>query len=276
MRKTALAVALLVLSAGCAGLSELARGAFTSPKLTFRAASIDALDLEGATVAFRFDLENPNGIGLDLASLGWGFEVEGTRIAAGDFPGGLKIPARGTAPVAFPVRVRFSDVPGIVNLLGSGKDDLRYRLSGKVGVRTPLGLLDLPLSHEDVLRLPDLPRFAVEGLAVRSVSFDAVEVGVRLRVRNPNAFALPAGRVSYDLALGGARVASVAGAPIAAVAGGASAIVELPVRVNLLGAGRAAAGLARGGEVDVGLTGTAEVAGLPLPLDLRGRVPARR
>ena len=270
------AVALAFVLASCAGLQQLARSAVKDPKLTFRSASVEALDMEGATVAFAFDLENPNGFGLDLARLGWTIDVEGTRIASGDVPGGLRIRANGTSPVAFPVRVRYQDVPGIVSLLGSGKDVIQYRLGGTLGVKTPLGILDLPLSHEDRLRLPSLPAFALEGISIRSASFTEVAVDVRLRVKNPNAFALPLGKLDYALAIGGAHVASAAGAELAPVAGGASAVLAIPVKLDVASAGRAAADLARGAEVQVDLTGSAVVAGIPLPLDVRGKIPARR
>jgi LEA14-like dessication related protein len=276
MRKTLLAVLLPVVLAGCAGLQDLARTVLQQPKLTFKAASLEALDLEGATVGFKFDLENPNSFGVDLAKIGWGIEVEGTRVAAGDLPGGLQVPARGTAPVTFPVRIRFRDVPGIVSLLGSGKDQLGYRLSGNVGVRTPAGLLDLPLSHTDVLKLPSLPRFGVEGLSVKSVSLSTIGLAVRLAVRNPNGFALPAGKLDYALAISGAPVARAEGAGLAGVAGGGTQTVEIPVKIDVLSAGRAATDLARGAEVQVNLKGTAQIAGLPLPLDVAARVPARR
>jgi LEA14-like dessication related protein len=274
MRRS-LAAALLLLAA-CAGLQDLARSAVKEPKLTFRAASIEALDLEGATVGFNFDLENPNAFGVDLARIGWRVEAEGTRIASGDLPGGLRIEASRTAPVKFPVRVRFQDVPGIVSLLGGGQDAIRYKLAGAIGVRTPIGILDLPLSHEGRLALPAVPRFALDGIAVRSVGFDAVSVDVKLRVKNPNAFALPLGALEYALVIGGSRVARAEGAKLAAVPGGGSAVVAIPVRLEVASAGRAAADLAKGGEVQVDLTGSATMAGIPLPVELRGRVPARR
>jgi LEA14-like dessication related protein len=276
MRKTAWALVATAPLLACAGLNEFARSTFQEPRLTFRSASLEALDLEGATVAFRFDVDNPNSIGVDLARVAWGIEVEGTRIVTGELPGGLKIPAMGTGPVSFPVRVRYRDVPGIVSLLSAGRDDVRYRLFGAVGIRTPLGVLDLPLSHEDALKLPSLPRFALDGVAVRSVSLTQIAIDVRVRVRNSNAFAMPAGRIDYALALGGTQVARAAGAVLSPVAGSASAVVEIPVSIDLLSAGRAAADLVRGGDVDVGLAGTADVAGIPLPLDLRARVPARK
>jgi LEA14-like dessication related protein len=276
MRKSLLTVLLPVALAGCAGLQGVARTVLQEPKLTFRSASLQALDLEGATVGFNFDLENPNSFGVNLAKIGWGIEVEGTRIAAGDLPGGLAVPARGKAPVTFPVRVRFRDVPGIVSILGGGKDQLGYRLSGNVGVRTPVGVIDIPMSHTDVLKLPSLPRFGVQGLSVKSVSLSTIGLAVRLAVTNPNGFPLPAGKLDYALAISGAPVARAEGTGLGAVAGGSTQTVEIPVRVNVLSAGRAASDLARGAEVQVNLKGTAQLAGLPLPLDISTRVPARR
>jgi LEA14-like dessication related protein len=275
MRTRALVV-LAFLLVSCAELQHLARSSVKDPKLTFRSAALQALDMEGATVAFTWDLENPNGFGVDLARVGWTLDVEGGRIAAGDLPGGLQIKANGTSPVTFPVRVRFQDVPGIVSLLGSGKDEIGYRLGGTIGLRTPIGILDLPLSHEDRLRLPSMPRFALEGLSIRRMTFDEVALALRLRVRNPNAFALPVGTLDYALAVAGSRVARADAAALAAVPGGGSAVVEIPLSLDVASAGRAAADIARGGDVQVDLTGKAVVGGIPLPLDLRGKLPVRR
>jgi LEA14-like dessication related protein len=273
--RSALAAALFLVAA-CAGFRDLARSAVKDPKLTFRSASLQALDMEGATVGFTWDVENPNGFGLDLARGGWTVDVEGTRVAGGDLPAGLKIKANGTSPVTFPVRVRFQDVPGIAALLGSGKDAVQYRLAGTIGIGTPVGVLDLPLSHEGRLGLPSVPAFALEGVSIRGVSLSEIAVDVRLRVKNPNAFPLPLGKLDYALAIGGSPVARADGAELAGVPAGASAVVALPVKVDVASAGRVAADLARGGDVDVGLSGRAVVGGVPLPLDLRGRVPARR
>jgi LEA14-like dessication related protein len=237
---------------------------------------VDALDLGGATIGLRFDLENPNGFGLDLARVGWGVEVEGTRIATGDMPGGLAIPARGTAPLTLPVRIRFQDVPGIVSLLTSGKDVIRYKVAGNAGVRTPIGIVDLPLQHEDRLDLPGLPSFALDGLSVRSATFRDVALDVKLRVKNPNRFAIPAGRLDYALSIAGAEVARAQDTAVAKIAGGGSAVVSIPVRVDLARAGQAATELVRGTPVRVGLAGTAEVAGIPVPLDVSATMPARR
>lgn len=280
MKKTlahAAALALVSLSAaGCAGLSELARVAFKEPHLTFRSATVESLDLEGATIGVKFDLENPNGFGLDVARVGWGVEVEGTRIATGDMPGGLAIPASGVAPLTLPVRVRYRDVPGIIGLLTSRRDSIAYKVAGTIGVRTPIGIVDLPVSHSDRLALPSLPSFSLQGLSLRTTSLTELSLDVKVGVRNPNAFPLPAGTLDYALSVAGSEVARAQDAALARVAGGAAQTMTIPVKISLLKAGRAATELARGAPVPLGLAGTADVAGIPVPLDLAATLPARR
>jgi LEA14-like dessication related protein len=275
LRRALLALLLLSVT-GCAELSKFAEGAVEKPRLTFRTADLQALDLEGATLGFTFDLENPNAFGAKVARLGYAIEVEGTRLASGDLPGGLQVPANGKAPITFPVRLRFRDVPGIAGLLRGQREDLAYRLSGTIGVQTPLGVLDVPLAHAARVKLPKLPGFALDGLAVRSMSLTEVGLEVRLLVSNPNAFPLPASRLDYALSIAGNPVARGDDRPLEVVRGGGKSVVTIPLRVDLARVGRVATELARGGAVDVALSGTADLAGIPMPLDLSARLPARR
>jgi LEA14-like dessication related protein len=100
---------------------------------------------------------------------------------------------------------------------------------------------------------------------------------VKLGMKNPNAFPIPAGKLAWSLALGGGSpVARAEGAPTAAVPPSSTGTISLPVRLDLRSAGRAAADLALGGNVRVKMLGTASVAGIDLPLDLDAVVPARK
>lgn len=264
----------LALATGCAEVGKLAAAAVDPPRLTFRSVAVRAVDLEGATLGFNYDVENRNSFGLDVARIKYALEVEGTRVTSGEVPGGVKLPARGTAPLTFTTRLRFKDVPGIVQLLGK-RDTIAYKLSGDVGVQTPLGVLDVPISHQDHVPLPHVPRFSLEGLRIRSLSLSRLSLEVRVRVANPNPFPLPAGKLDSVLWLGGAQVARADGRALAALSANDSAVVGIPVELDLGAAGRAAGELARGAPVEVRLQGAADVAGMKLPLDLGARLPAR-
>jgi LEA14-like dessication related protein len=276
MHRTLTSAALLagLLLAGCAEVGKLAASAIETPKLTFQAVHLQSADLEGATLGFDFEIENPNSFGLQVARAQYGIEVEGTRVAAGELPGGLALPARGKAPLTVTSRVRYQDVPGIAALFGK-RDSIRYRLSGAVGVRTTLGVLELPFSREGQLPVPHLPAFGLEGLRLRAVSFDRVSLEVRLRIANANGFPLPAGRLRSALSLAGGEVARVEGAGLSTVPAGGSAVVVIPIDLPLAGLGRAATDLVRGAPVDVGLHGAASIGGAELPIDLGARLPAK-
>jgi len=70
-------------------------------------------------------------------------------------------------------------------------------------------------------------------------------------------------------------VATVEGEALAAVPAHQEARVVIPVRLSLLGAGRALSTVVRGGSADLRLSGQAKVGALPLPLDLSGKASGR-
>lgn len=266
--------AVAVVLSGCAEVGKFAAAAIDPPQLTFKSVNVRAFDLEGVTLGFNFDVENRNSFGLKVARVTYGIEVEGTRVLTGDAPGGLALPSRQKVPLTFTSRVRFRDVPGIFSLFGK-RDALQYRLAGSVGVDTPLGILDLPVSHEDTFALPRMPRFSLDGLAVRSFSFTRLGLDLKLRIANPNAFPLPAGKLDAALSLGTARVARVENRTLTAVRENGSSIVTIPIDLDLGEAGRSAQQLARGGAVPVGIKGEADVAGAKLPIELGTNLKVR-
>jgi LEA14-like dessication related protein len=274
MRARVALLSCLALCSGCAEVGKLAAAAVDPPKLTFRSVDVRSLDLEGATLGFNFDVENRNSFGLEVAKITYGLDVEGTRVTSGDAPGGLKLPAKGKAPLTFASRLRYRDVPGIASLLGK-RDTIRYKLSGTVGVQTALGVLELPVSHEDTVKLPRAPRFSLDGLSIRAASLSRLTLELRLRIENPNEFPLPAGKLDSALSLGGTQVAKIDKRTLSIVRENGSAVVAIPIQLDLTEAGRAATELLRGAKVDVGLHGAADLAGVKIPLDLDGRFSGR-
>jgi len=266
---TALLAAPLVL-AGCAGLGELAGAAFEKPRLSFRGVAVEGLDLEGATLDFDFRIENPNPYGVRLARVAFGLDVEGQRVTRGEVAGGLEVPANGAAPVRFAARLRYADVPRFVELVRT-RDRVAYALRGAVGVDTPLGVVELPLSHDGEVVLPRLPTLQLAGISARVVSLTELELQVTLGIGNPNAFPIPAGALGYAVQVGADVVARADRARLDGVPASGAGRVVLPVRLSLLGVGRAAATALRGEGADVRLTGTATFGPLRVPFDLSGR-----
>jgi LEA14-like dessication related protein len=268
------AVALVLLATSCAEMNKLAAAAIQKPRLEFRSVALSSADLEGVTLAFTYDLENPNAFGLDVAKVSYAMEVESARVVSGEVPGGLRIPASGKAPLTFTARLRFRDVPRLVEVAGQQRD-IHYQLSGTVGLSTPVGVLDVPLSHQGTVKPPRLPRFSLDGLGLGAVSLSHVTVELRLRVENPNDFPVPGGRLDGAVSLGGKPLAEVDGHALGTLPRNGDGRVTIPVKIDVERAGRLAADLAAGRPVEVAVRGKADVGGLSVPLDLGGRFAGR-
>jgi len=267
--RLAVVAAALVALAGCSLLQRLAGAAFERPTLAYESWSADQLDLDGVTIGLHYRLENPNGFGLDLRHLAYKLEVEGRQVAEGELPAGVQIRAQGTTPVAIPVRLRWRDVPGFVELLVS-RSDVAYRVSGAAGVGSPIGTIDLPFDHTDRLTLPRPPAIRIEGITVREASLASLALDLKLRVENGNAFPLPVGALMYGLRVGERDLLSGGSHPLAAVPARGHATISLPVRISVTGAAEGIAEVLRGTELRLrGLAGFGDV---EVPFDAPGRL----
>lgn len=90
----------------------------------------------GARIRLFARVENPNGFGLTLASLGGRLFLQSQEAALVDLPLGLPLMAGQDTIVPIDLTVGFDDVPGLLdvvrNALGGGSLD--YRLDGTIGV----------------------------------------------------------------------------------------------------------------------------------------------
>ena len=265
-RFAALACSALLLS-GCSGLQRLAELSLTPPTVTVERATVAALDVEGATVRLDLTLTNPNGVAFEVARAGWRLEVEEHEVSEGELPGGLAIPARGTVPFAATVRVKWADVTHLVERVRR-QEQVAYRVSGTVGVATPVGLMDLAFKHAGTLPVPRLPTLRLTGASADFASLTELTLQLALEVENPNGFPLPGATLTFDLLVNGVAVASGKEATLAPLGAEGRASITLPLRVSLLGAGRAAGTLGGGGG-ELRLRGIVRVAGLETPVDLK-------
>jgi LEA14-like dessication related protein len=250
------------------------------PVISVTAARVDSLGFAGLDVVFSCRIENPNGFPLSIVSVSYAVALEGRTAAAGSTSAPLFVaPATpagaGVAALDVPVGVRFANVPAFAPLLALDRD-AELALTGAVTFETPGGRVAVPLSHLGRVAIPRAPRFRVGRATLRSASPFAVKLDMAVDVQNPNAFAIPAGRIRYGLFMSDREVARTELVVADPIAPGATAALAVPLEISMLKAGKAAARfLLPFASLDVGVRGEAVFGGVPVPLDLAASVLPR-
>jgi len=271
MRHARIAAVALLALVGCAQVGKMIGAGLEKPRLTFVSVTPQELDLEGATLVVRYRVENPNAVSLEVATLDYRLDVEGRQALTGSQRAGLRLPSRGTAELAIPVRLRYAAVHDFLRTVFT-KAEVAFHLEGTAGVQTPVGVLEIPFSCTGKVPAPRLPHVALAGATIHSASFDGLSFDLQLDVSNPNAFALPAASLGYALQLGDRQVLTAAAQAIAAVPAKGKTRVVVPVKVPFASAADAAGKLLRGGQADVAVKGSATFGSVPLPVDLHGKL----
>jgi LEA14-like dessication related protein len=265
-------LALSLLASGCAFLSQLLRSAFVQPEVRFKGASLGAVTLSDATLNLTWELQNPNPVGISLASLDYAFFVEGKQVVAGTPASGLRIPPQGTADLSFPATVRFQDIAPVVQTFLE-KDYASYRAQGTVGIETPVGVVTLPLQYEGQFEVPKVPRVEFLPPRIQNITFASATVEFPLSVTSRNSYVLPVS-ASGGVEIAGARVGSLS-ADLSQVQPRATQRISVPLTINFLEAAQAALAL-RSGSATVGFKGSLQSGSASIPLQFQQNLTFQR
>jgi LEA14-like dessication related protein len=262
----ALGLALALTASGCALLQNLFRTAFREPELRFKTVTLRDLSLGGAGINTVWTLENPNPMGLSIAEIDYAFSVEGKQVIAGKPAQGLEIPANGRTELVFPADVKFQDLAQTVGVF-LDKDVATYRAEGHLGIKTPIGVIRIPLSKEGTFEVPKLPALEFDSPRIKNLSLTGATLEIPLRLTNRNSFPLPVAALTGQLSIGGARVGSISNNAVGILSAKGTQTVTLPVTINFLNAVSAANAI-RQGKAQISLDGQLQSGQANLPISL--------
>ncbi|MFZ5569130.1 MAG: LEA type 2 family protein [Thermodesulfobacteriota bacterium] len=247
MKKWFVLIGCSVLLAGCALLQALVQ----QPTVTFDSVSMKDMSLTDGTAVFRFQVTNPNPVGLDLDSLAYRLAVDGRELVKGDLKQGLSLPAKGVQAVELPIRINYLDFfNSVADLLQ--KDKLGYDLSGTFG----FGLLQIPYSQQGVLDIPRLPRVALKKATIRELSLTGAEMILQLEMANQNDFAMVLRSLDYGIKIGGVQLAAGKTAALKPLDNQGRQVLEIPVRLDFLTLGQTAYRMLQSGSAAYEITGS--------------------
>ncbi|MCB9665697.1 MAG: LEA type 2 family protein [Alphaproteobacteria bacterium] len=283
MTRTLVLVPLLALS-GCKGinLGNLPSLEELLPKVRFERMEVTGIDFEHVAVDFVLGIDNPNPIGLELASLGWALALDGEPFLDGKGTDRLAIAARGSSSIAIPLSVTYAALPGAIQAL-TGADGAPYALSTKLGFSTPLGEVSVPLRHEGTLPVLRAPQLSFQAVRLDGVDLlrQSATLAIDLGLTHDQASMLKFTGFDYAFSLSGKALVEGKVAKLAEVPAGKVQTVTLPITVNLLQVGTSIAqAITTGGQVQVGLDATVTVGtpfgDVPLAIDETGKLRVER
>ncbi len=268
--RTAVAVLGLVSLSGCAFLTALLADVISRPTLHFERAELKNISFDGLTLGLHWRVDNPNDVGIKLASIGYGLTIDGHALARGENNRGLELAPNGSSQVELPLSVRFVDLGQALAALYQ-KREVPWGADGHFGFGTPAGVIKVPFQTQGKLPVPRLPRLHLAGARVTNLTLTGATLQVDVDVANQNNFPLPLGALDYRLQAAGRQVATGQTRP-PSVAASQTGRITIPVRIDFARAGRALYDALRSGEVDLALDGTLGAGPLKMPVQLRRRV----
>ena len=223
------------------GCAELAKHADTiKPTAKVTGTRLANITFEQVDLVFDLAVENKNPITLDLAGLDYDLKIENQSLVSGVTAKAVKLQANSTSPVQLPVTLIFDDLKKLPGELWK-KDKLAYDLQTKFNINLPvIGNYAIPVSKQGELPVPKTPGIKIKDVKIKNLSFTNAELVAQVEVSNPNDFDLGLSNLNYQLNVnqqnwGQGKINKSSNIPKKG-----KGIVEIPVKLNLLDAGKSA------------------------------------
>ena len=172
--------------------------------------------------------------------------------------------------MTLPASFKFADLGQAVATVLS-KGSAGYKAEGSLGVKTPVGVVRVPLSNQGTFTLPAMPGIVLGMPRVTSVAIglDDATVELPVTVTGKGSLPVPLQALEAAVTIGGAHIGEVSAKDLGTLEPGASRSVTLPVTVPFSGAVEAAQAVLKGGSVPIALDGQLQSGPAPVPFQLR-------
>lgn len=264
---------LLVPLSSCKHLSALLGAAFEKPTMRFVRVIPQNISFVGVDTVFEFAVQNPNAIGIQLASWSYQLDIDGNLFVKGTADRRTEIAANGTSPLMVPFSIRFAAfVKSLMSFFQQGRDAVPYRLSISFSIDTPIGILTFPFNLNGDIPIPRLPKVEVAGAKLLNLSLAGATIGFRFMVKNEGKFPVSFRSLGYAIKLANIPISTGQTQGGTLAAGGAQP-VDLNMNINFLSVGLAIASIIQSREFPYQLVGNVNLGIFNLPFDLSGKVP---
>ncbi len=189
-------ILLFFITASCSTIQDIA---LDRPEIEYQGFQFDQISMEGITLLFDFEIDNPNN--REIKAQGYNYELllEGSSLVSGERDEELSIQGRDKSMFQVPVTFTYSELrDGFGSLLGEKEIDFEIKSDVNLDLGS-FGSRNVPVSHQGNLPVPQMPDVAFNGFDVKEIGFSGVDVELSFRIRNENDFSLHISSVDYTM-----------------------------------------------------------------------------
>ena len=235
----ALVGALMVTSNSCALLKQIFSNV-QMPKVDITRVDPELKNLTNAVLHFKLSIKNPNPIGLQLEGVRYTLNVEGREVGRGTTKKALNLKPSGTSQTAIDLNVPLIQVASsFLDLINKGAANYQGQLA--LAFQTPVGVIEVPVSHKGSMPLPKKPPIAISNVRIGSVGLNGASVIFDTKVDNPNPFAMPIDSLRMAVKINNRSLAGVTAPSGITMQPGQPVVVPLTVNISPASIGLSAA-----------------------------------
>lgn len=249
-------LSLALFATGCEELNEFI------PTVQFDSFGVNEIDFERIDVDFKFRVDNPNPVRVDLSSFSYALGLEDVPLLDGDNEDGFTLEASDASELVLPVGLAWATAWETVQAT-RGKDDVGFGLLGHFGFDTPLGEARIPYDESGDFPALRTPKFHFNQLRVTNLNLISTNptatMELDLGIDNEHESSLFFDSFDYGLRLNGQPLATGL-INTFEVQGDQQGELRLPIEISLLTAGTSIVNaITGGGALDVGLDANMDV-----------------
>ncbi len=258
----------------CSVLHNLIKEKVKEPEVDFVDARIAGLSFSGIDLLFDLKVKNPNKIGIKLSGFDYDLLLNGNSFLTGNQFRGIEIPSLGEEIIQLPVNLNFIDIyKTFQNLWDQGLSN--YQMKFGFSFEMPvLGVIRIPVSKSGEFPLVKIPKISLQSLNIEKLNVTNADLKLKLKVSNPNAFAMILKGGNYQFKLNNQNVFSgMMSDKDIQIGEKSDGIIEVPISLDFLNVGKSVYQMLSGNRsLDYNLIGNLNL-GTSLPLLEKAELP---
>lgn len=262
MKKLLLYCGLMLLIGSCAALQK---ALLKEPTVEYRSVLVQGLNFDSVNLLLEFAVTNPNALDLNASAYRWNVSIGEKQFVSGASQSPLSVAGKSTSVVQIPITIGFKDLFAAFGDL-SANDSVPYQVSLNTDLEIPvMGTRSIPVTSKGYIPVPKLPTFRIDDFELTKFSLAGSVVTLKLRVANPNYFALTYSNATYALNVNGEEWLNSRLNRSIELMPKSDVVISIPIDVNLQRWGTTVYRiLTRGEEFDYALSGKGDLnVGLP-------------